>query len=99
MAAFGVTRSGRFFLSHGYRYSKLEDAVAYAHLLGTRPKPSAEDDHAVPTRIEEEPAAVGSAEDERLMATCGISLADGQYVFGGFRYDRLADAVAYARPE
>jgi len=99
MSAFGVTRSGRFFLFHGYRYSTLADAVAYAHLLGTRPTLSAEDNHAALARFEEEPAVVGSAEDERLMATCGISLADGQYVFAAFRYDRLADAVAYARSE
>jgi len=99
MSAFGVTRSGRFFLFHGYRYSKLEDAVAYAHLLGTRPKSSPEDTQADPARIEEEPGVVANAEDERLMATCGISLADGQFVFAGFRYDLLADAVAYARSE
>jgi hypothetical protein len=33
------------------------------------------------------------------MASSGISLADGQYVFAGFRYDLLADAVAYAKSE
>ena len=33
------------------------------------------------------------------MASWGISFADGQYVLAGFRYDHLADAVAYARLE
>ena len=37
--------------------------------------------------------------DERLMASHGISLADGEYVFAAFRYERLADAVAYATSE
>ena len=99
MSEFGVTRSGRFFLCRGYRYSKLEDAVAYARLMRTRPVASAEDDHADPARREEGPAELRSADGERLMASWRISFADDQYVFAGLRYDQLADAVAYARLE
>ena len=57
------------------------------HLAGTR-----EADGALPANATE-------SDDERLMAYWDISFADGQYVFAAFRYDRLADAVAYARSE
>jgi len=99
MPEYGVTRSGRFFLCRGYRYSKLEDAVAYARLLQIGPAPLREDDQADMAQRAEEPTELRSADDERLMASWGISFADGQYVFEAFRYDRLADALAYARLE
>jgi len=46
-----------------------------------------------------EPGVPTDSNDERLMAYWDISLAGGQYVFAAFRYDRLADAVAYAQVE
>ena len=57
------------------------------HVAGTR-----EADSALPANATE-------SDDERLMAYWDISFADGQYVFAAFRYDRLADAVAYAQLE
>lgn len=38
-----------------------------------------------------------SLDDGRLMQKYGIGFEGGQYVFGEYRYDRLRDAVAYAR--
>lgn len=35
--------------------------------------------------------------ERRLMASLAISFRDGVYHLGTYRYDRLADAVAYAR--
>jgi hypothetical protein len=32
MADFGVKRAGRFYVCHGYHYSRVEDAIAYARL-------------------------------------------------------------------
>lgn len=37
------------------------------------------------------------AAQRRLMAALGITLRDGVYHLGPYRYDRLADAVNYAR--
>jgi hypothetical protein len=96
MSEYGVTRSGRFFLCHGYRYSKLEDAVAYARLLQKQPVTFQDADHFDWAQGEKEPTEPRSAEDERQMASWGITFGGGQYVFESFRYDRLADAVAYA---
>jgi len=45
------------------------------------------------------PASAAESDDERQMAAWGITFEDGQYVFAAFRYERLADAVAYARLE
>lgn len=45
------------------------------------------------------PTAVARDEtsDAELMAQHGITTEGGQYVFGQYRYDRLTDAVAYAK--
>jgi len=43
---------------------------------------------------------VGQGEsDEAIMERYGITQDGEQYVYGGFRYERLADAVAYARKQ
>ena len=99
MATFGIRRSGRFYLCRGYRYTRLRDAVAYARQAIERPELAREE-----PRRERSPGAGGAADsdvpraqDVLLMALLRITFADGQYVFEGLRYDRLQDAVAYAR--
>lgn len=99
MATFGIRRSGRFYLCRGYRYTHLRDAVAYARQAVERPELAREE-----ALRERSPGAGGTADsnvprarDVPLMALLRITFADGQYVFEGFRYDRLHDAVAYAR--
>jgi hypothetical protein len=43
---------------------------------------------------------VGAGEtDEAIMERYGITQDGEHYVYGGFRYDRLADAAAYARKQ
>ena len=42
--------------------------------------------------------ATATCRDEgTLMATFGITQAPGPYVYGGYRYDKLLDAVRYAQ--
>jgi hypothetical protein len=43
------------------------------------------------------PIAVPSANDTDLMNQFNISFDGRQYEFNGYRYDRLSDAVSYAR--
>lgn len=43
------------------------------------------------------PPAADNRSEAELMAEHGIALEGGQYVFQGYRYDRLADAIAYAK--
>jgi hypothetical protein len=42
-------------------------------------------------------AAPAPSEDERQMAECCITQDGLRYRYNGYRYDRLADALAYAR--
>lgn len=99
MATFGIRRSGRFYLCRGYRYTHLRDAVAYARQARDRP------DLVLQEPPRERSAGAGAtagsnaphAQDVTLMAFLRITFAQGQYVFDGYRYDRLQDAVAYAR--
>jgi hypothetical protein len=45
--------------------------------------------------IHDAPATVQDA--DTLMATFGITQAPGPYVYSGYRYDKLLDAVRYAQ--
>jgi hypothetical protein len=96
MATLGIHHEGRYYHFRGYRYTRLEDAVAYARLVGTRAARLLPEDN-LPDRsfgdgVEPPPAA-----DTMLMQSLGVSFEAGRYVYEGFHYDRLADAVAYAR--
>ena len=101
MAVFGVRRSGRFYLCRGYRYTRIGDAIAYARRACAHPE----------LARQEPPADTGSdgsccaeaestsVRDASLMAQWKITFSQGQYGYGGFRYDHLRDAAAYARLE
>ena len=87
-----IVRDGRQYLYDGYCYDRLSDAVAYAELVrgqARQPGPSA------PAQF----ALVDSptASDRQLMTELSISSENGRFVFEGYRYDRLSDAVSYAR--
>jgi hypothetical protein len=91
MAELSIVRDGRQYLHDGYCYDRLSDAVAYAELRrgqARQPGPSS------PPRFE----LVGSptASDRQLMTELSISFENGRFVFEGYRYDRLSDAVSYA---
>lgn len=88
MAEFSITYNGRQYEYDVYRYDRLADAVNYARLQ--RPRLS----ESTPLR---QVVVAPNASERELMATLFISFDDGVFRLGTFRYDRLADAVNYAR--
>lgn len=90
----GVRRMGWRYEYRGYRYDRLADAVAYArmdreHLRGQaalEASPQAD-----------EPPPLPSSEDLTLMATWNILFGAGFYTFQQYRYERLCDALTYAK--
>jgi hypothetical protein len=90
MAEFSISHNGRQYQYDRYRYDLLEDAVDYAKLQrstlpGSDPMP--------PMQDVESP----DESQRKLMAELAITFQDGIYRLGEYRYDRLADAVNYAR--
>ena len=92
MVELGIRRDGPDYDYRGYRYEELSDAVAYARQTRSRP---AEDDVG-PPRPHRQAVVLGDA-DGALMASLGIRFDGRTFLFAGYRYDRLADAVQYAR--
>jgi hypothetical protein len=85
MATFGITQAPGPYVYGGYRYDKLQDAVRYAQrhqTASTVPLGRDSDDN---------------RDAAMLMATFGITQAPGPYVYGGYRYDKLTDAVHAAQ--
>jgi hypothetical protein len=93
LAELSITFNGRKYGYRGYRYDRFADAVNYARLDRLRAFADRGSEDFAP--LEHGPAP-GEAELE-LMCTLGISFADGVFHWREYRYDRLADAVAYAR--
>jgi len=96
MREFSIGLSGRYYVWSGYRYECLMDAVAYARLMQSRsdgPDQVPATEHAQP----QQPVATPTPAEREDMFTLGIDFEKGQYVFAGYRYDRLIDADAYAR--
>ena len=93
MAEFGIGYDGLHYGYNGYRYDRLADAVAYASLMRSRPTQM---DAGGPFRQTRTLATPTDAE-RTLMASLAIRFEDGAYRFEGFRYDRLSDAVNYAK--
>jgi hypothetical protein len=92
-AALGVTFDGRQFRFSGFRYDRVEDAVAYARLLWQRDEMPAATQAAEAQAIRPSP----TAEQQQEMAALGIALREGRYHFGDYVYDSVLDALAYAR--
>jgi hypothetical protein len=78
---------------HGYRYEQPGDALAYAHLAGSRP--GAHDEG--PALFPHKAFAAPTDNERAVMASLGIQFDGRNFRFAGYRYDRLADAVNYAR--
>lgn len=93
MIEFGITYSGRYYEYKGYRYSSLGDAVNYAKLR--RDDPSGEPEVSGSPRLLR--VEFPNPEQQSLMAELNIFFEAGIYRLDAFRYERLADAVAYAR--
>ena len=89
----GITFNGRRYSYRGYRYDRLADAVNYAELDRSRAFADPGADDAAPLESVPRP----SAGDRKRMRGLGITYADGVFHWDKYRYDRLADAIAYAR--
>jgi hypothetical protein len=88
MARLGIVFDGRSFRYGGYRYDSLADAVNYAELEHRRPSPG---EHAL--QQIREPTAV----EQELMRGHAITFENGVFRWRGYQYDRLSDALAYAK--
>ena len=87
-----ITFDGRQWCLGPYRYDRLADADRYADLLRARPGGMEELDAPQPPRAIREPGAL----ERETMRGLAITFEAGTYRLGPYRYDRLADAVAYA---
>jgi hypothetical protein len=93
MADWSIAYNGRHYEYDIYRYDHLAEAVNYARLQRSKP-PRDDEVRSMPSReYVEDP----DESQHALMATLAITFQDGIYRLGAFRYDRLADAVNYAR--
>ena len=88
-----ISFNGRSYGYRGYRYDRFTDAIDYARLDRSRPF----GDVALDGGALLEPVPLPSAAEVVLMRSLGITFAGGVFHWREYRYDRLADAVAYAR--
>ncbi|HEY5898472.1 MAG TPA: hypothetical protein VIV54_12965 [Burkholderiales bacterium] len=91
MAKLHIDFNGRSYQYRSYRYDRLADAVNYARLDRALPF---SDLPAVAARSD--PTAQPSDIERELMRRNAITFEDGVFRWRGYRYDRLADAIAYA---
>jgi hypothetical protein len=94
MAEFSIAFNGRHYLYGPYRYDHLADAVNYARLQGANPS---SEDRIGAMPAPEQQVEAPSESQRQLMSTLAITYQDGVYRLGAYRYDRLTDAVDYAR--
>jgi len=94
MADLSIAYDGcRFYYYDAYRYDKLECAVDYALLQRARDGANRRE---IP--IPTPPRNNEPSETERNLMKCeGVTFVGGVYSLGDYRYDRLGDALAYAR--
>ena len=84
MKEFSITFNGRHYLYGPYRYDHLAHALGYARMQpGLVP-------------VSQHVEAPSEAQRE-LMESLSITYQDGVYRLGSYRYDRLTDAIDYAR--
>jgi len=93
MQDYGIGFDGLRYDFHGYRYDRLADALAYARLMRTRPA----SDNPRGSYARGATVVGPSEQDLRSMVPLGIGYEAGTYRYATFRYDRLADAVNYAK--
>jgi hypothetical protein len=88
MAEHAITFNGRHYQYRSHRSALLSDVVT--HAIAQRAPAAAP----APT-----PAEVPTHDQRQAMSRLGIVHRDGVYHSGGYSYDRLTDALAYANPE
>ena len=97
MAELGIRDAGASYRFRGYRYDRLEDAVAYAELVRSREAQGLEEGRdALAPALDDDPAPPDLSE-ESIMASLNVTYERGRYRFGDYAYSALADALAYAR--
>lgn len=96
LARLGVRRAGWSYRFRGYRYDRLEDAIAYARLVRARAWQKRPEDFDLHGRVVDDDPPPGPSQ-VLLMASLGVTYHAGRYRFCGYSYDSPADAVAYAR--
>jgi hypothetical protein len=92
MAELSITYNGRQYEYGGHTYDLLTDAVNYARLQPPLPGFGG----AAPMRTAR-PVEVPTDAQRELMGQWDITFSEGVYHYAAYRYDRLADAVNYAR--
>ena len=93
MMEFAVSYDGLRYRYNGYSYDQFADAIRYARLMRSRPSQQETVGPFAHGQTVEPP----SEADRKLMALMSIRFEAGAYRFETFRYDRLADAVNYAK--
>ena len=91
MAELCIRYNGRSYGYRGYRYDRFIDAVNYARLDRARGfSEGPGDDRPM------EPVRLPTAAERERMQALAITFQDGIFRWREFRYERLADALAYA---
>ena len=93
MAEFSISLVGGQYQYAQYRYDRLDDAVAYAKKQRVAPSACDAGDVLPAPRAVEAPDEL----QLRRIGQAGITFRDGRYHFGPYSYDRLEDAMRYAR--
>jgi hypothetical protein len=93
MAELCITFDGRIYRYRGYRYERFADAVNYARL----DRAHGFVEPAAPGAGTMDIVQVPNTAECDLMRALDITFADGSFHWGEYRYDRLPDALAYAR--
>ena len=93
MAELAITFDGTQYQYSSYRYDRLDDAVNYARKQRAAPPGGDAADSLPPARLVEAPDEL----ERKRMTRHGITFKAGVYYLGPYRYDRLADAMRYAR--
>ena len=88
MAQLSVSYNGRQYQFGQYRYDQVADAIHYAE---RHPGEAHESGSAAA------PMEIPDPDQRELMRSLAITFHDGLYHLGDYRYERLTDAVAYAR--
>ncbi len=93
IADFAITFNGRHYRFNGYRYDLLADAINYA----VRDRSKHQHDDRGVFKAAPEVVETPSEAQRQLMVTLTITFDKGVYHLGVYRYERLADAIDYAR--
>jgi hypothetical protein len=88
-----ISFNGRSYAYSGYRYDRLADAANYARLDRSRAFVDPVSDDPGPLEVVHAPSDV----ERDLMRRLAITFENGVFRWRDYRYDRLADAVDYAR--